>query len=53
LRRLRVERKGRDLRAGEADRWTREYFHGLGLHQLRKTVRYPEAARCCIATDHR
>jgi len=40
---LRVERKGRHLRAGEADRWTREYFYGLGLHSLRKTVRYPEA----------
>jgi group II intron reverse transcriptase/maturase len=42
LRQLRVERKGRHLRPGEADEWTREYFHGLGLHRLRGTVRYPE-----------
>lgn len=44
LRALRVKRKGRNLRAGEAERWTREYFYRLGLHQLRGTVRYPEAA---------
>ena len=44
LRNLRVERKGRHLRAGEAARWTRDYFHGLGLHKLRTTVHYPEAA---------
>ena len=38
---LRVKRKGRHLRPGEADRWTRDYFHNLGLHRLRGTVRYP------------
>ena len=42
LRALRVRRKGRHLRAGEAERWTRDYFHHLGLHRLRGTVRYPE-----------
>jgi hypothetical protein len=42
LRDLRVKRKGRHLHAGEADRWTRDYFHNLGLHRLRGTVRYPE-----------
>ncbi|MCZ7686774.1 MAG: group II intron reverse transcriptase/maturase [Sandaracinaceae bacterium] len=42
--RLRVQRKGRHLRAGEAERWTRESFHDLGLHRLRGTVRYPERA---------
>jgi group II intron reverse transcriptase/maturase len=42
LRALRVKRKGRHLRAGEAERWTRDYFHTLGLHRLRGTVRYPE-----------
>ncbi len=36
------KRKGRHLRPGEAERWTREYFHNLGLHRLRGTVRYPE-----------
>jgi group II intron reverse transcriptase/maturase len=36
-----VRRKGRNLRAGEADRWTRNFFWDLGLHRLRGTVRYP------------
>jgi group II intron reverse transcriptase/maturase len=44
LRRLRLERKGRHLKPGEAARWTRESFWNLGLHRLRGTVRYPEAA---------
>jgi group II intron reverse transcriptase/maturase len=39
---LRVKRKGRHLRAGEADRWTSEYFWNLGLYRLRGTIRYPE-----------
>jgi group II intron reverse transcriptase/maturase len=46
LRRLRVERKGRNLRPGEAKSWTRESFWNLGLHRLRGTVRYPEPAQC-------
>ena len=37
-----VERKGRHLRAGEADQWTRDFFWGHGLHRLRGTVKYPE-----------
>ena len=44
LRTLRVKRKGRQLRAGEVERWSRDYFESLGLHRLRGTVRYPEAA---------
>jgi RNA-directed DNA polymerase len=44
LRKLRVRRKGRHLRAGGADRWTRDYFVNLGLHRLRGTVEYPEIA---------
>ena len=44
LRSLRVQRKGRNLRPGEAKRWTRESFWNLGLHRLRGTIRYPEAA---------
>jgi group II intron reverse transcriptase/maturase len=43
---LRVKRKGRQLKPGEAKRWTRDYFHSLGLHRLRGTVQYPEQARC-------
>lgn len=42
LRRLRKERKGRHLKAGEVDGWTSEYFHNLGLYRLRGTVKYPE-----------
>ena len=45
LRNLREQRKGRHLRAGEAGRWTRDYFHNLGLHRLRGTVQYPEPAQ--------
>jgi RNA-directed DNA polymerase len=41
---LRLKRKGRNLRPGEAARWTRESFYNLGLYRLRGTVRYPEAA---------
>jgi group II intron reverse transcriptase/maturase len=40
---LRVQRAGRQLRAGQADRWTRDFFEALGLHRLRGTVQYPEA----------
>jgi group II intron reverse transcriptase/maturase len=42
LRALRIKRKERNLRAGEASRWSREYFWNLGLHRLRGTIRYPE-----------
>jgi group II intron reverse transcriptase/maturase len=44
LRQLRLKRKGRNLRPGEAARWTRESFWNLGLHRLRGTVQYPETA---------
>ncbi len=44
LRSLRMKRKGRHLQPGEAATWTRDYFHHLGLHRLRGTVRYPEPA---------
>jgi len=44
LRRFMVKRKGRNLRAGEARQWTHDFFHQHGLHRLRGTVRYPEAA---------
>jgi len=38
------KRKGRHLRVGDAQQWTRDFFHALGLHRLRGTVQYPEAA---------
>jgi len=44
LKRLLVARKGRHLRAGEAERWNSNYFHAFGLHRLRGTVRYPGSA---------
>jgi RNA-directed DNA polymerase len=44
LQSLRVQRKGRHLRPGEWQRWSREYFWNLGLFRLRGTVQYPEAA---------
>jgi group II intron reverse transcriptase/maturase len=47
-RRLRTfleKRKGRHLRPGEARVWTPDFFvEHHGLHRLRGTVRYPEAA---------
>jgi RNA-directed DNA polymerase len=42
LRSLRIKRAGRNLKAGKAQQWTREYFEGLGLHRLRGTIRYPD-----------
>jgi len=44
LQALRVARKGRNLRPGEVEGWTREYFEGLGLHRLRGTICYPESS---------
>jgi group II intron reverse transcriptase/maturase len=39
---LRVKRKGRHLKPGEVERWSREYFYNLGLYRLRGNVCYPE-----------
>jgi RNA-directed DNA polymerase len=44
LKRLLVKKRGRNLRAGQADRWTREWFEEHGLHRLSGTIRYPKAA---------
>lgn len=44
LRTLMVKKRGRNLRVGQADRWTEEWFNGHGLHRLRGTIRYPETA---------
>jgi group II intron reverse transcriptase/maturase len=43
LKRFMIERKGRNLRAGEADQWTEDFFHDHGLYRLRGTVKYPGA----------
>ena len=42
LLRLRLHRKGRHLKPGEASSWTRESFYELGLIRLPSLVRYPE-----------
>jgi RNA-directed DNA polymerase len=42
LHRFQVKRQGRNLRAGRAAEWTREWLWDLGLHRLRGTIRYPK-----------
>ncbi len=44
LRRLLIKKRGRNLRAGQADRWTRTWFHEQVLHKLMGTIRYPRTA---------
>jgi hypothetical protein len=44
LRRMRIHRKGRHLKQGEARCWTEVYFSALGLVHLHGTIAYPEAA---------
>ena len=44
LKRLLIKKRGRNLRAGQADRWHYKWFHDHGLHQLMGTIRYPKAA---------
>jgi group II intron reverse transcriptase/maturase len=45
LRKLARKRKGRNLRAGEMERWTSQAFYKLGLHKLHGTIRYPGSAQ--------
>ncbi|MGH8919159.1 MAG: group II intron maturase-specific domain-containing protein, partial [Actinomycetes bacterium] len=44
LKRLLINKRGRNLRAGQASRWTPTWFHDQGLHKLMGTIRYPKAA---------
>jgi RNA-directed DNA polymerase len=44
LRSLMIKKRGRNLRAGQAQQWNEDWFNGLGLHRLRGTVRYPRTA---------
>jgi RNA-directed DNA polymerase len=44
LKRLLIKKRGRNLRAGQAGRWTPAWFHDQGLHKLSGTIRYPKAA---------
>ena len=42
--RLLAKKRGRNLRAGQADRWTSAWFYDQGLYHLHGTIRYPKAA---------
>jgi RNA-directed DNA polymerase len=44
LKRLLIKKRGRNLRAGQAGRWTEAWFHDQGLHKLLGTIRYPKVA---------
>ena len=44
LKGLLLKRHGRQMRAGQPAQWTPDFLHALGLHRLRGTIRYPEAA---------
>ncbi len=44
LTRLLIKRKGRNLRPGQVDQWTCQWFVSQGLHQLMGTIRYPGTA---------
>ncbi|MEX1008150.1 MAG: group II intron reverse transcriptase/maturase [Acidimicrobiia bacterium] len=44
LKRLLIKKRGRNLRAGQVERWTPAWFRDQGLHQLMGTIRYPKAA---------
>ena len=44
LRRLLIEKRGRNLRTGQVDQWTKDWFNGHGLYRLRGTICYPKAA---------
>jgi len=41
LRGLMLKRYGRNLRPGQWEDWTREWFEAHGLYRLRGTIRYP------------
>jgi RNA-directed DNA polymerase len=44
LKRFLMKRKGRQLRTKHVAQWTEDWLNRQGLHRLRGTVRYPEAA---------
>ena len=44
LKRLLLKKRGRNLRAGQADRWTRSWFHDQGLYKLMGTIRLSSAS---------
>jgi group II intron reverse transcriptase/maturase len=53
LRRLRnvmVRRRGRNLRAGQAETWTPNWFWNMGLHRMLGTIRYPKQCKLLVKT---
>jgi RNA-directed DNA polymerase len=44
LQRLLIKKQGRNIRAGQKDKWCETWFHDWGLHKLLGTIRYPKAA---------
>ena len=44
LRCLLVKKRGRNLRPGQVDHCSEEWFNGHGLYRLRGTIGYPKAA---------
>jgi RNA-directed DNA polymerase len=44
MKRLLIKKRGRNLHAGQADRWSRTWFHDQGLYQVMGTIRYPKTA---------
>jgi hypothetical protein len=40
-----MKRKGRTLRPGETEGWTRDHFERLGLYRLCGTIQYPGVPR--------
>mgnify|MGYP003488141000 CR=1 FL=1 len=44
LTRFMMKRANGRPRAGQLETWTQDFFQALGLHTLRGTIQYPEAA---------
>ena len=42
--RLLIKKRGRNVHAKAAFKWTDAWFHDQGLHQLMGTISYPKAA---------
>jgi group II intron reverse transcriptase/maturase len=40
-----VKRRGRNLRAGQAEEWTPNWFWDKGLHRMLGTIRYPKQCK--------
>ena len=50
LKRLLLKKRGRNLRAGQADQWTRQWFYGHDLHRLAWHYPLPEG---CVTMSRR